>query len=142
MSLRYDRIDAFWFTLWHELGHVKNGDGVESAIYDTELVGEGARSSADKPPEEVAADDFSSAHCANRLELQSFIARVHPLYSKIKIMGFAAKLGVHPGIVVDQLQHRQKIPYSYHREMLARMRAIVTETALTDGWGHILPTAV
>lgn len=141
-SLRYDRIDAFWFTLWHELGHVKNRDGMETAIYDTDLVGEGAKSSADKPPEELAADDFSTKSCIDQPELQGFIARVHPLYSKLKIMGFAAKLGVHPGIVVGQLQHRQKIPYSYHREMLARIRATVTETTLTDGWGHILPNAI
>jgi len=142
VSLRYDRIDAFWFTLWHELSHVKNRDAIETAIYDTDLVGEGAKSSADKPPEELAADTFSTEWCIEQPELQSFIARVHPLYSKLKIMGFAAKLGVHPGIVVGQLQHRQKIPYSYHREMLARIRATVTETTLTDGWGHILPNAI
>jgi HTH-type transcriptional regulator / antitoxin HigA len=142
VSLRFDRIDAFWFTLWHELGHVKNGDGIDTAIYDTELVGEGAKNSADKPPRELAADEFSSESCINQPELQSFIERVHPLYSKLKITGFAAKLGVHPGIVVGQLQHRRKIPYSYHREMLARMRTIVTETTLTDGWGHILPTEI
>ena len=27
LSLRYDRIDSFWFSLAHELGHIKNLDG-------------------------------------------------------------------------------------------------------------------
>jgi HTH-type transcriptional regulator/antitoxin HigA len=73
VSLRYDRIDAFWFTLWHELGHVKNRDGMETDIYDTDLVGEGAKSSADKPPEELAADNFSTESCIDQPELQVYI---------------------------------------------------------------------
>jgi HTH-type transcriptional regulator/antitoxin HigA len=27
LSLRFDRIDAFWHTLFHELSHVKHGEG-------------------------------------------------------------------------------------------------------------------
>ncbi len=52
--------------------------------------------------------------------------------------------GVHPGIVVGQLQHasRGELKYSQHRDMLAKVRDIVTTTALTDGWGHSLPTDV
>jgi len=39
-----------------------------------------------------------------------------------------------------QLQHRKAIPYSHSREMLAKVRNIVTEAALTDGFGSILTT--
>jgi HTH-type transcriptional regulator/antitoxin HigA len=49
---------------------------------------------------------------------------------------FAAQIGVHPGIVVGQLQHLDEIPYSHNREMLVRIRDRVTNSAVTDGWGH------
>ena len=48
-------------------------------------------------------------------------------------------LGVNPGIVVGQLQHREVIQWSHSREMLVKVRDIVTQSALTDGWGHRLP---
>jgi HTH-type transcriptional regulator/antitoxin HigA len=54
----------------------------------------------------------------------------------------AARLDIHPGIVVGQLQYRKAIPYSHSREMLAKVRNIVTDAALTDGFGSILATAV
>ncbi len=72
-------------------------------------------------------------------ELEAFIARVGPLYSQQKIRGFAGRLRVHPGIVVGQLQFRSQIDYSQHRRMLAPVRDIITQAALTDGWGHTVP---
>ena len=72
-----------------------------------------------------------------RQEIESFIARVGPLYSKKRIVQFSAHIGVHPGIVVGQLQHREEIGYSHSREMLVKVRRSVTETALTDGWGQV-----
>ena len=70
-------------------------------------------------------------------ELDFFIARVKPLYSKFKIMNFAERIKVHPGIVVGQLQFRKEIPYSHNRDLLVRIREIITRTALTDGWGNV-----
>ena len=75
-----------------------------------------------------------------RAELENFIARVRPLYSKLKIRGFAAVAKVHPGIVVGQLQHRGQISYAHNREMLAKVRDILTNTTLTDGWGKTAPS--
>jgi hypothetical protein len=37
---------------------------------------------------------------------------------------------------------RKAIPYSHSREMLAKVRHIVTEAALTDGFDSLLATAV
>ena len=44
LSVRFDRIDAFWFALGHEFAHIKNGD----ASVDAELVGESATPSEGK----------------------------------------------------------------------------------------------
>lgn len=62
MSIRYDRIDNFWFVLRHELEHVIRGDGKVTPIIDAELEGERAGSSALIPEAErianVAAAEF------------------------------------------------------------------------------------
>jgi HTH-type transcriptional regulator/antitoxin HigA len=141
LSLRYDRIDAFWHTLLHECAHVKHKDGLTSDIVDFDLVGDEADSSVAKPEAELKADEFASGFSIPRSELDGFIARVRPLFSKTRIQAFAAKLNVHPGLVVGQLQHRKMIPFSHSREMLARIRPILTEVALTDGFGSILSNA-
>ena len=132
VSLRYDRIDWFWFTLGHELWHIKNGD---YWLLDNDLVGNKRGRTADKPPSERRADEMASQLLVPRDELENFIARVRPRYSKGRIIQFAERIGVHPGIVVGQLQYRQEIGYSHSREMLAKVRTMLTETALTDGWG-------
>jgi len=136
LSMRYDRIDSFWFTLMHELAHVENGDGVREPQLDSCLVGDGAVGSGEKPPIERKADQRAVSLLLNQRQLDDFIARVHPLYSHMKIIGFARRIGVHPGIVVGQLQRRGKISYAHSRKMLVPVRSIITATALTDGWGH------
>lgn len=142
LSLRYDRIDAFWHTLLHECAHVKYKDGLGGDVYlDIDLVGEEADSSAAKPEVELRADEFASSFSIPKADLDGFIARVRPLFSKTRIQAFAAKLNVHPGLVVGQLQYRKMIPYSHSREMLAKIRPILTEAALTDGFGSILSNA-
>jgi HTH-type transcriptional regulator/antitoxin HigA len=136
LSLRYDRIDSFWFALAHELGHILAGDGKNCPIVDLDLVGDAAMKSAEKPPQEQAADAFASDFLVPTAEMSGFIARVKPLYSKQTIKGFAARLGIHPGIVVGQLAFMGQIGFWHSREMLEKVRDIIRSTALVDGWNQ------
>ncbi|MEK7856094.1 MAG: HigA family addiction module antitoxin, partial [Acidobacteriota bacterium] len=95
ISLRFDRIDWFWFTLGHELGHIH--DGNENFI-DADLT----QDDAERPDAERRADEFSSNLTIPSQELNDFILRTRPLFSKKRIIGFATRIGVHPGIVVGQ----------------------------------------
>jgi HTH-type transcriptional regulator / antitoxin HigA len=133
LSVRYDRIDGLWHTLGHELGHIYNEDAFS---IDTDLIGEDSERRKGKPEIEIRADEFASQFTIPKAELDDFIIRTRPLYAKKRIVGFASRIGVHPGVVVGQLQHRKEISYSHSREMLAKVRAIITDSALTDGWGH------
>ncbi len=143
LSCRYDRIDWFWFTLMHELAHVKNRDGLaDRGDVDTNLVGQEAIRTDQKPEYEQAADRFAAEFLVPQKKIESFIVRVGPLYSKQKIKGFASLMQVHPGIVVGQLQRRDEISYAHNREMLAKVRQIVTSSALTDGWGTKIAASV
>jgi HTH-type transcriptional regulator/antitoxin HigA len=129
-----DRHDGdFWHTLGHELGHIHNEDDFS---IDTDLIGEDSEQRKEKPEIEVRADEFASQLTIPKSELDDFIIRTRPLYAKKKIAGFASRIGVHPGIVVGQLQYRKEISYSHSREMLEKVREIITDSALTDGWGH------
>lgn len=138
LSLRFDRIDWFWHTLMHEVAHLKNGEGKEHPTLDTQLVGSDAQPFEQKMDKEKIADLFAAGFLIDKSQLDNFIARVHPLYSKVKITAFAKKLHVHPGIVVGQLQHRKKITYAHSREYLVKVKNVVAASALTDGWGDVM----
>ena len=135
LSMRFDRLDWFWYTLAHELGHIEKK---HSYLLDSNLIGEGA-AEHEKTQEEQEADAFASQFLVDQKELQHFILRVKPLYSKQKISGFASRIKVHPGLVVGQLQFKKEIPWSSFRPLLEKVRNIVIQSALTDGWGQLLP---
>jgi HTH-type transcriptional regulator/antitoxin HigA len=136
LSLRYDRIDAFWYTLAHELGHVKRKDGLTEVIICTNIVNSEYYHNDIKSEVEQRANLFATEYLIDKSDIDNFIARVRPLYGKTKIIGFAQRIGVHPGIVVGQLQFRGEIPWSSFRAMLCKVRNIVVPSALTDGWGQ------
>jgi HTH-type transcriptional regulator/antitoxin HigA len=137
LSVRFDRIDAFWFTFMHEWAHIRNGDALS---VDTDLI-DGVigitvmlvQDEAEQRANKQAADSLIPS-----AELESFIRRVGPLYSKERIIQFAHKVKIHPGIIVGQLQHRNEIGFGANREMLAKVRSSVVETALTDGWNRVI----
>lgn len=133
MSVRFDRIDNFWFVLMHELGHVKNG--IQSLDIDLDTV----KSEDGRPPSERDADEFAVENLVPQQQLENFIARVRPLYSARRIEAFARILGVHPAIVVGQLQYRREIAYSSFRKMMVPIREWITASTITDGWGATLP---
>jgi HTH-type transcriptional regulator/antitoxin HigA len=136
ISLRYGRIDYFWFTLCHELMHILHHD--DNSV-DSSLVGESAERTADKPEFEQRADREATEILVNQQALERFILRVKPLYSKQRINQFANVLQVHPGIIVGQLQRRDEIGYDHSREMLVDIREILLPVALSDGWGYKPP---
>ncbi len=131
LSMRFDRIDYLWHTLGHELGHIASGDG--TAYYDEE---DESSTKEQRPEEEVEADQFASELLVPREELDDFIARVRPLYSEKKIVGFADRIGVHPGVVVGQLHFREEIKYSHSRTLLVKVRQELVGSCMSDGWGQ------
>jgi HTH-type transcriptional regulator/antitoxin HigA len=134
LSIRMDRIDSFWFTLFHELSHIKH---VDALSIDSRLRGEDATFSAEKPAFERRADEDAAGAMIPEERLNSFIRRVAPLYSKDRIIQFAHTIKVHPGIIVGQLQHRGEIKFSANREMLVKVRQRIASVAVTDGWGTV-----
>jgi HTH-type transcriptional regulator/antitoxin HigA len=135
MSLRYDRVNNFWFVLRHEIEHILNKDGL---MVDVELP-ERLQRKESLPVQETKANDAASEFLVPKAELDGFITRVRPLYSEQRILLFAKRIGVHPGLVVGQLQFRDEVPYTHFHKYLVKVREIITQVSMTDGWGTVPP---
>jgi HTH-type transcriptional regulator/antitoxin HigA len=135
LSLRYDRIDGFWFTLMHEFMHIRHGDplSVDSGLVDAT---KGVAVTLVEDEAERRANSEASDALVPSVEMDSFVRRVGPLYPRARVIQFANRLRTHPGIIVGQLQHRQELGYMALRDVLVKIREFVTATALTDGWGN------
>lgn len=133
VSVRFDRNDSFWFTVMHELMHIVNKDALS---IDTDLVGDQHDTVLVEDEIEVRANKGAADALIPHQEIDSFIRRVGPLYSKQRIIQFSHRVKIHPAIVVGQLQNRKEIGYHSNREMFAKIRSTIVDTALTDGWGR------
>ncbi|HEY4217690.1 MAG TPA: ImmA/IrrE family metallo-endopeptidase [Gemmatimonadaceae bacterium] len=137
LSLRHDRIDNFWFVLRHELEHVLRGHGRKSAKIDVDI---GAKRE-NVSEEERVADAAALEFCVPQDQMDRFYDKKHPFFMEVDVVGFAATLKVHPGLVVGQLQHRAG-RFDRFRDYLAKVWELVTPTVATDGWGDPYPLAV
>jgi len=118
-TLRYDRIDYFWFTVLHELAHVILG---HTARLDSLFGREGEEEPEENPAAETEASGLARQWLLDPDALQNFIARVRPYFSKVEIEAFAADQSRHPGIVLGQLQHQDVVSYKHLRSMLVKVK--------------------
>jgi HTH-type transcriptional regulator/antitoxin HigA len=130
MTLRFDRIDNFWFVLRHEIEHVLNGDGKGAAILDTDT----GEAKDDLPECEVQANTAGADFCVPQAQLDDFCLRVAPFFSEQRVLLFSQRIGVHPGLVVGQLQRRLG-RHDFLRKHQAKIRSYILPSADADGWG-------
>jgi HTH-type transcriptional regulator/antitoxin HigA len=142
MTTRLDRLDNFAFVLRHEIEHVLRGDGREvSFVPVDEIDASNFDEAADKPQEEKRADDAAADFCIPRAQLASFLARKGQFISEQDVIGFAARLEIHPAIVVGQIQHRRQ-NYAWLRKYQTGIRNYLMDWKCVDGWGHVAPTGL
>jgi HTH-type transcriptional regulator/antitoxin HigA len=141
MSLRYDRIDNFWFVLRHEIEHVLQGDGRDDEIgVVDELDGNrGAVDGPGLPEQELIANRAAAEFSMPQDELVEFIVRRNPYISEGDVLSFAIRVEVHPGLVVGQI-HSRTGRYDFLRRHLVKIRQFILSEAVTDGWGHVYTT--
>lgn len=119
LSLRYDRIDAFWFTLLHETAHIYQGHKQSHVdqLFD--------REKQELGQEEEEANALASGWLLPKEDLQEFIEWHRPRYSRASIEQFARREKRHPGIVIGQLMHKGELKYSHLREYLVKVRPLL-----------------
>lgn len=140
MTLRFDRIDNFWFVLRHELEHVDkmHGRSSQHTTLDFELEGLKAGVGQDVPEEERIANAAAANYGFSEEYLNKFITRKSPFFRESDVLGFANTVKVHEGIVVGRLQHAIG-RYDLLRKHLVGVRSHVVAEAMVDGWGDIAP---
>jgi HTH-type transcriptional regulator / antitoxin HigA len=129
LSLRYDRIDNFWFSLLHECIHLKYRD---ASPVDVDIAGETV---CQLPEMELRANREAAEHLIAADKMGSFIARRRPTFYSRDVIRFAQVHHVHPGIVAGQLRHRGEIGHDRLTQLNAKIREHILGQARTDGWG-------
>ena len=119
LSFRYLTDDHFWFTFFHEAGHLLLHG--ERRLFSATL--EGQRSwilegiDAPDTEEELEANEFAATSLIPQ-EYRPHLLRTHQ--SAREVIRFAHSLGVSPGVVVGQLQHARQIRYDQLNQLKRR----------------------
>lgn len=100
LSLRYDRIDNFWFCLMHELAHISLHLGEEKQFYDDLDVEDQG------DPREREADKLAGeALIPQEVWTKSPLSRLRSPEAAERL---AKQLGIHPAIVAGRMRHEYK----------------------------------
>jgi HTH-type transcriptional regulator/antitoxin HigA len=101
LTLKYDRLDNFWFTLMHELAHIaRHYDSGISLFYD-EI--EGIKT-IDLDEKEKEADALAEEALLPRAKWEVSPARLIP--SSMAANSLAKELGVHAAVIAGQIRHK------------------------------------
>lgn len=106
LTLRYDRLDNFWFCLLHELAHLgrhMENDGDVAFIDDLTLRDvEGSR----RDPKEAQADQWAEEALVPLAIWETSEARRNP--TPMAVVSLSKALQVHPAIVAGKIRHEEK----------------------------------
>ena len=104
---RYKRYDNFWFTFFHEAGHIllhgKKDIFLENIDY----------SERDKQKEKEA-DNFAIKWTLSKEEQAEILQRFRITIEDV--IEFAEKFNTHPSIIIGRLQHERLISYAIGRQ--------------------------
>lgn len=104
VTLRGKWADIFWFTLFHEIGHLlKHG---------RQLILENGQSDEVSLKREAEADQFAQETLIPLSSWKSFVGKRD--FSSVAIANFANQIGIAPGIVTGRLTHDKLLPPNRH----------------------------
>src|SRR5690606_17282288 len=107
LTLRYKTDDQFWFSFFHEAGHVLKHK--QQTFLEV-----GA-----KTEQELEADKFASNVLIPPVAFRQLKAL--DSYTAANVEKFAAEIGVCSGIVVGRLHHEGLLPHSHLRRLIQRL---------------------
>ena len=111
LTIRGAYADIIWFSLFHEIGHIVNGDIGKSAKF----IDDG--SDLDK---ETAADLFARNALIDLDEYKTFVKNRN--FTSGEIKAFASKQKIPPYIVIGRLQKEGYLSYSSYSEYKLRYK--------------------
>jgi HTH-type transcriptional regulator/antitoxin HigA len=140
MTMRLDRPDNFCFVLRHECEHILREDGKEITFAPVDELDPSV--DEDNEPEcEKIANQAAADFCVPRHLMESFFARKSPFISERDALSFAARIEIHPSIVIGQIQKKTK-NYAWLRKYQTTIREYLLGWEYKDGWGFQAPTGL
>lgn len=112
LTLRGSWADIFWFSLFHELGHILLHLSKQEVILESDEV-ESANQAYEREADQFAADTLIPPDA-----YKSFVES--GAYYRDKLESFASQAGIDAGIVVGRLQHDGHIKNSWHNQLRSR----------------------
>lgn len=111
LTARYGQNDRFWFTFFHELGHI--------ILHGKKYISlENVNFGAADPEKEREAHDFAVKHTFSK-EQEEKLLREHPSIITAKdILAYAKEFDTHPAMIIGRLQHLKLIHFSVGREFI------------------------
>jgi HTH-type transcriptional regulator / antitoxin HigA len=113
LSFRYKRNDVFWFSFFHEIGHIllhgKKDIFLEDGGYDEQDM-----------EKEQEADAFA-VEWTLPLKQEATLRAALPL-TDAQIRAFAREWGTHPGVVAGRLQHLGLVPHHEFAEFFVKVK--------------------
>lgn len=103
LSLRGKGEDKFWFSFFHEVGHVLHDSKKDLLINDD----------SDQDPREAKANQFAAEY----LIPSRYDHEIRAYRSREEILRLAEKLSISPGIVAGRYQHLMK-KWSYYKDLI------------------------
>lgn len=110
LSLRHKSDDHFWFTFFHEAGHILNSPRQREFVDAADI-----EAPVDSDADEEAANAFARDSLLPSHEYQTFVERAD--LSAGAVRDFAQAQQVAPGIVVGRLQQEGKLPRSHLNDL-------------------------
>lgn len=103
--------DVFWFSLFHELGHVLlHGRRFPNLTPEKKI-----KLDPEWQKIETEADDFARNTLIPPRYYNEFLE--NGIFSPLSIQAFGELIGVHPGIIVGRLQHDKYLDYSQMNDL-------------------------
>jgi len=109
MTVRGKDADKFWFSLFHELGHV--------------VLQHVGRREGTTEAEELAADEFARDALISPEDYKYFVSAAN--FSKDAVYRFADSIGIDAGIVVGRLQKDGFVAYNRLNELKSKYEIVV-----------------
>ncbi len=109
LTARYKQNDRFWFTFFHEVGHILLHGKKYISIEGIDFSG------ADSEKEQEAHNFAEEWTFSKRQEAELLLLN---LVNERTIIKFAKKINTHPAMIIGRLQHKGIIPYSVGREFI------------------------
>jgi len=109
LTARYKQNDRFWFTFFHEAGHILLHGKKYISLENIDF------KEAD-PVKEQQAHKFAENWTFSKAQEKEIVESEN--FTEQSIVEFAQKCGTHPAMIIGRLQHKKLIPFSAGRQFI------------------------